>query len=45
MTTAENNKNIKVCVWDSTTFWVTPQKELTWKDKLKTFIKTGKWIK
>ena len=43
MTTEEANKNIKVYVWNSGTFWATPKKELTWKDKFKTLIKTGKW--
>ena len=45
MTTEEANKDVKVHVWVSTTFWATPKKELTWKDKFKTLIKTGKWKK
>jgi hypothetical protein len=43
MTTGQENKDIKIHVWNSRTFWATPQKELTWKDKLKIFIKMGKW--
>ena len=43
MTIEESNKNIKIYVWNSRTFWATPQKESTWKDKFKTFIKTGRW--
>ena len=43
MTVEESNENIKIYVWNSRTFWATPQKKLTWKDKFKTLIKTGKW--
>ncbi len=45
MTIEESNKNIKIYVWNSRTFWATPQKKLTWKDKLITLIKTRKWKK
>ena len=40
MTTEEANKDVKVYVWDSKTFFSTPNKELTWKDIFITIIKT-----